>query len=105
MALSLINTIVLIPFAARLFAAVSVKVDRLAPFILSTAYDSSAIVPSVGFAVILSTVTATQFYGGTWPLRTDGTYAFPAFNISTTVLAGVNISQWSLNISGYSANL
>jgi hypothetical protein len=96
-----INSIVLIPLAARLFVAVPVALDKPGTFVLQTSYNTSADIALVDYAPIFATVTAVQLHGGTWPTYTDGSYAYPTFIVPTTA----NLTQSSLNVTGYGADL
>lgn len=101
MLLTTVNTIVLVPLAARLFVPASVTLDKPGTFVLGTSYNTSANIALVDYSPILATVTAVQLHGGTWPTYTDGIYAYPTFIVPTIA----NLTQSSLNITGYGADL
>ncbi|KAH8597458.1 hypothetical protein B0O99DRAFT_684783 [Bisporella sp. PMI_857] len=101
MLLTTVNSIALLPLAARLFAPVPVVLDKLGTFVVQTSYNTSADIASADYAPIFVTVAAVRLHGGTWPTYTDGTYAYPTFIVPTTA----NLTQSSLNITGYGADL
>lgn len=104
MLLSVINTIILVPFAAHLFSAIPVNNTKQTTFSLSTSYNASADIALVDYAPILATVTAVRTQGGQWPNGTDGTYAFPNFTAQAYAY-NQNVTQWALNVTGYTASL
>jgi Protein of unknown function (DUF3433) len=104
MLLSVINAIILVPFAAHLFSAIPVKDTKKTTFSLLTTYNASADIALIDYAPILATVTAVRTQGGQWPNGTDGTYAFPNFTTQADVYTQ-NVSQWALNVTGYTASL
>lgn len=101
MLLTTVNSIALLPLAARLFAPVLVALDKPGTFVLQASYNTSAEIALVDYAPIFASITAVRQHGGTWPTYTDGTYAYPTFIVPTTA----DLTQSSLNITGYGADL
>jgi hypothetical protein len=57
---TVINTIILVPFAAHLFSAIPVNNPKKTTFLLSTSYNASADIALADYASILATVTAVR---------------------------------------------
>ena len=66
---TVINTIILVPFAAHLFSAIPVNnPKKTSTFLLSTSYNASADIALADYASILATVMAVRTQGGQWNL-------------------------------------
>jgi hypothetical protein len=105
MLLALVDTIILVPFAAHLFQVIAPNFERLADFPITSQYNDNNMNSSIDYEPILATVSAVQLFGGNWPRWTDGVHAIPAFGLSNSTQSSLNMTQLRPNVTAYFADL
>ncbi|KAM0722392.1 hypothetical protein Q7P37_001833 [Cladosporium fusiforme] len=105
MMLVLVDTIILVPFAAHLFQVIAPNFERLADFPLKSEYIDNNMNSSVDYEPILATVSAVKVFGGNWPQWTDGIHAIPAFELPDSTQNSLNTTQLRPNVTAYFAEL
>jgi hypothetical protein len=105
MFLVLVDTIILVPFAAHLFHVITPNFERPADFPITSQYIDSNLNSSVDYESILATVSAVKVFGGNWPRWTDGVHAIPAFGLPIAAQKSVNLTHLRPSMTGYFAEM
>lgn len=105
MLLVLVDTIILVPFAAHLFQVIVPNFERLADFPIGSQYTDNNMNSSIDYEPILANVSGVVNSGGRWPQWTDGIYAVPAFGLPASTQRSLNMTQLRPNVTAYFAEL
>lgn len=105
MMLVLVDTIILVPFAAHLFQVIAPNFERSAEFPIKSQYIERNMNSSIDYESVLATVSAVKVFGGNWPQWTDGIYAIPAFGLPDSAQSSLNMTLLRPNVTAYFAEL